>query len=325
MNRLDAGAGVSEPGVPPPTAPQGIHGILVVDKPEGLSSFKTIRRVAKVLALPKVGHCGTLDPFATGVLLVAVNHGTRIVDLLTLQDKKYLVTVRFGVETDTLDSTGVVQSCYEGPPVGVQSCERAMRLFLGSFEQEVPRFSAVQVGGRRMYDLARKGVQVTPPRRRVHVESLELLAYTWPYATLRVHCSKGTYVRQLVADLGREMGCGAHVKALRRTASGPFSEETALSMDRIEELKREGAWAERVVSLEEALAHLPRVCLEDGELLRRLKNGDLDRVWQREQMSRLPAGRSPVCVLTPRMQLAALWWPDTGAGGGRRLRVFPFP
>ncbi len=317
-----------EPGAKPPRvlerAPESVHGVLVVDKPEGLSSFETARRVAKMFSLPKVGHCGTLDPFATGVLLVAVNQGTRIVDLLTLQDKVYLVTVRFGVETDTLDHTGKVQAVYDGSPMEAQDCERAMRLFSGSFEQEVPRFSAVQVGGRRMYDMARKGVEVTPPRRWVRIESMELLDYSWPHAVLRVHCSKGTYIRQLVADIGRRMGCGAHAKALRRTASGPFTEEAALSMERMEELRREGSWTKRVVPLDEALAHLPRVRLEDEGLLRRLKNGDLDRVWQREQMSRLPQGRSPVCVLTPRMQLAALWWPEAEAGAGRRLRVFPF-
>lgn len=323
MSRLDAGGRTSEAGGRQ-AASGSIHGILVVDKPEGLSSFQTTQRVARMLSLPKAGHCGTLDPFATGVLLVAVSQGTRIVDQLTLQDKVYVLTVHFGVETDTLDRTGKVQARYDGPPMDVQECERAMRCFSGSFEQEVPRFSAVQVGGRRLYDLARRGIEVTPPRRMVHIESLELLAYEWPLATLRVRCGKGTYVRQLAADIGRKMGCGAHVQSLRRTASGPFTEEMVLSMDRIEELKTDGDWARKVVPLAEALAHLPRVCLEDEGLLRRLGNGDLDRVWQKEQMYWLPEGRSPVCVLTPHMQLAALWWPDAAEGAERRLRVFPF-
>jgi tRNA pseudouridine55 synthase len=323
MSQLDAGVRTSEPGRSQ-AAPSNIHGVLVVDKPEGLSSFQTTRRVARMLSLSKAGHCGTLDPFATGVLVLAVNQGTRVVDQLTLQDKVYVVTVRFGVETDTLDRTGQVQSSYDGPPIGAQACENAMGRFSGSFEQEVPRCSAVPVGGRRLYDLARRGIEVTPPRRVVHIESMELLAYEWPLATLRVRCGKGTYIRQLAADIGREMGCGAHVHSLRRTASGPFTEEMALSMDRIEELKMKEEWARKVVPLAEALAHLPRVCLKDEGLLRRLGNGDLDRAWQKEQMCWIPEGRSPVCVLTPRMQLAALWWPDAAEGAERRLRVFPF-
>ncbi len=300
------------------------HGILIVDKPEGLSSFQTVQRVARMLSLVKAGHCGTLDPFATGVLLVAVSQGTRIVDQLTLHDKEYVCTARFGVETDTLDGTGRVQARYEGSPVGMGLCESAVGSFVGSFEQEVPRFSAVQVGGRRLYEMARKGLEVTPPRRTVTIESVTLLDYQWPHATFRVRCGKGTYIRQLIADIGREMGCGAHVQALRRTASGPFTEDRALSFAEIEMLRPGGLWTEKLVPLKDALAHLPSVRLEDEDLLGRLRNGDLDRGWQRDQRLSLPEGQGPVCILTPGMQLAALWWPRAAEGAERRLRVFPF-
>jgi tRNA pseudouridine55 synthase len=323
MTQLDTGSLTIGSGRSP-VSPNHVHGILIVDKPEGLSSFQTARRVARMLSLPKTGHCGTLDPFATGVLLIAVNQGTRIVDQLTLQDKEYVCTVCFGVETDTLDGTGQVQARYEGSAMEVSSCESAMRSLVGSYEQEVPRFSAVQVAGRRLYDLARRGIEVTPPSRMVTVELIELLDYEWPHATFRVRCAKGTYIRQLAADIGRKMGCGAHVKVLRRTASGPFTEERALSFGQIETLRMEGLWADHLVSLHEALAHLPAVCVEDEGLLKRLRNGDLDRVWQRDHMTSLPAGRAPVCILTPWMQLAALWWPDAAEGNERRLRVFPF-
>jgi tRNA pseudouridine55 synthase len=304
--------------------PGEAHGILVVNKPEGISSFQMTQRVAKILSLPKAGHCGTLDPFATGVMVMAVSQGTRIVDLLTLQDKVYVLTVRFGVETDTLDRTGQVQARYGGPPMEIRACESAMAKFTGSFEQEVPRFSAVQVGGRRLYDLARKGIEVTPPRRLVRIDAMQLLEYEWPRAVMRVHCSKGTYIRQLAADMGREMGCGAHVESLHRTASGPFTEERALSMEQIGELARDGAWVDRLVPLHEALAHLPRVVMGEEILLKRLRNGDLDRLWQKEQMASLPHGPVPVCILTPREQLAALWWPGAARGAERRLRVFTF-
>jgi tRNA pseudouridine55 synthase len=323
MAELDTGCWAAETAALS-ISPGRAHGILVVDKPEGLSSFQTVQRVAGMLSLVKAGHCGTLDPFATGVLLVAVNQGTRIVDQLTLHGKEYVCTAHFGVETDTLDRTGRVQAKFEGPAVRIETCESATRSFLGSYEQEVPRFSAVQVGGRRLYRMARKGLDVTPPRRTVTVESLTLLDYQWPRATFRVRCAKGTYIRQLIADIGRKMGCGAHVEALRRTASGPFTEDRALSFAEIERLRRDGLWTEKLVPLHEALAHLPSVHLADGDLLGRLRNGDLDRGWQMDQMASLPEGHGPVCILTPGMQLAALWWPRSAEGAGRCLRVFPF-
>jgi tRNA pseudouridine55 synthase len=301
-----------------------VHGILVVDKPEGLTSFQMVKRVTKAFSLAKAGHCGTLDPFATGVLLVAVNLGTRIVDQLTLHDKEYVCTVHFGIETDTLDKTGQPQEIYDGPALGVEVCETAAKRFVGSYEQEVPKFSAVHVGGHRLHELARRGVDVPLPKRSVSIESIELLGFEWPLATLRVRCSKGTYIRQLGADIGREMGCGAHLQTLRRTASGPFGESRALSFNEIEDLRFNGLWAERVVSLSEALAHLPMACIEEEDLLKRLRNGDLDRSWESDQMASLPEGQSPVRILTSRMQLAALWWPDAADGSGRRLRVFSF-
>jgi tRNA pseudouridine55 synthase len=172
--------------------------------------------------------------------------------------------------------------------------------------------------------MARKGMEVTPPRRTVTIETLTLLDYRWPHATFRVRCTKGTYIRQLIADIGRQMGCGAHVQMLRRTASGPFNEDRALSFADIEALRGEGRWTEKLVPLQDALAHLPAVCLEDEDLLKRLRNGDLDRAWQRDQMLALREGQGPVCILTPGMQLAALWWPRAAEGAERRLRVFPF-
>jgi tRNA pseudouridine55 synthase len=323
MTQLNAGTWAAGTGRRPASSRQ-VHGILIVDKPEGLSSFQTVRRVARTLSLSKSGHCGTLDPFATGVLLVAVNQGTRIADQLTLQGKEYVCTAYFGVETDTLDRTGQVQTSYEGPALGIEACERAMRVFLGPYEQEVPRFSAVQVAGRRLYDMARKGLEVTLPRRLVTIECIKLLDYQWPHATFRVSCSKGTYIRQLIADIGRQMGCGAHVKALRRTASGPFTEDRALSFAQIESLGEDVLWAEKLVPLHRALAHLPALYLEDEVLLKRLRNGDLDRGWQRDQMPLLSGGQGPVCILTPGMRLAALWWPHAAEGAERRLRVFAF-
>lgn len=322
MNQTDAElckTGSGRTGV----SPEWVHGILIVDKPEALSSFQVVKRVAGMLSLSKTGHCGTLDPFATGVLLIAVNQGTRIVDQLTLHDKEYLCTVHFGIETDTLDRTGQVQMRYEGPARDVQDCMKAIESFVGSYDQEVPRFSAVQVEGRRLYDYARQGIDVNLPRRVVTIHTMELVDYEWPFAELRVRCTKGTYVRQLAADIGRKMGCGAHLRALRRTVSGPFSEDSALSLDEIENLRHGGEWVEKVVPLAQALAHLPAVIMEEG-LLKRLKDGDLDRSWESEQRATLPEGESPVRVLTSRNQLAALWWPRTSDSSGRRLRVFPF-
>jgi len=300
-------------------------GVLVIDKPEGISSFGVVKRVKKWLGLQKAGHCGTLDPFATGVLVVCVNQATRISDLLLSQDKVYRFTVRLGIETDTLDKTGEVTSEHNGPPCDEESVRQAVDAFRGEILQEVPRYAAVKVDGKRLYQLSRRGIEVERPSRFVQIHRIEIAELQWPELVLEVQCSKGTYIRQLTSDIGKRLGCGAHVTGLRRLASGPFTIDGAITLDELDSLKLDGRWEEKLVSLNEALAHLSGLVVKQEALLKKLHHGNLDPEWEQEHREGLTseAGMTlPVRLLTPSNRLVALWWPQSGTKGTYRLRVF---
>jgi tRNA pseudouridine55 synthase len=299
-----------------------VSGILVLDKPEGLLSFAMVSKVRRMLSIKKAGHCGTLDPFATGVLVICLNRATRIADQLLQQDKRYRCTVRLGVQTDTLDKTGRVTKTFEGGAVGEGELQGALESFRGSLTQQTPLYSAARVQGKRLYECARAGVAVDLPEREVRIFSLELLGYEWPEAVLEVHCSKGTYIRQLAADLGEKLGCGAHVSQLRRLSSGPFHIEDALSLEELEEAHRSGAWTEKVISPSEAVGHLPFIVVENEETLGRLRNGHSDPAWESRLRIESPEHAGPVRLVDRDNRLVALWWPGRGRDRGRRLRLF---
>lgn len=301
------------------------NGVLVVDKPEGMTSFSLVAKIRKRLRLKKAGHCGTLDPFATGVLVIGVNQATRIADQLSLQDKLYRFSIRFGIETDTLDKTGQIVRTYDGPAVPKDALLAALREFTGSCTQKVPRYAAVKVRGKRLYELARNGVEVDRPARQIVVHDLQLIHYEWPEAQLEVHCSKGTYVRQLAADIGRMLGCGGHVKDLRRLASGSFDIGNSVSLEELEQTAADGRWKTQLISMNDALAHLPEISIEDERVLKNLYNGHLDPEWETSRRGRFNQQSGPVRLLAGGDQLAALWWPQSGRAGHdtqRSLRVF---
>lgn len=301
----------------------GCDGLFVIDKPEGMSSFDIVAKIRRWIRPRKIGHCGTLDPFATGVLLICLNHATRVSDQLLDQDKAYRFKVRFGIETDTLDKTGQVVGTSEGPARSGEEIESVLDLFRGSYLQEVPRYSAVKVQGRRLYKLSRSGIDVEAlPSREVHIRSLKLLDLSWPEASIEALCSKGTYIRQLAADIGRKLGCGAHVSELRRFRSGHFGLEQAVSIDELDEAVSKGRWKEKLLPVSDALAHLPSVLMEDEATLKRLIEGQMDPEWEMEYRSRFAAQEQPVRLLTKRNHLAALWWPHPAPGQSHRLRVF---
>lgn len=302
--------------------PAAVDGVMVVDKPEGLTSFSVVHRIRRSLGIKKVGHCGTLDPLATGVLLVCFNQATRISELLSSQDKRYEFQVRFGSETDTLDKDGQVLRTYGGPPCSGFQLENILDRFRGSYLQETPRFSAVRVQGRRLYDYARKGISVEPPRREVRIYKLELRTFQWPEATLEVHCSKGMYVRQLASDIGRTLGCGAVVTGLRRLASGRFGIEDSVRLEELERAARDGCWQEAVLSMDQALEHLESFVVRDRDVLKALSCGHLSTSWETRMRETVRNPKCPVRVLAEDRRLAALWWPSQGAGRKSRLQVF---
>ncbi|MEN9800862.1 MAG: tRNA pseudouridine(55) synthase TruB [Pseudomonadota bacterium] len=238
-----------------------LHGILVVDKPPGPTSFDVVRRVRSLLRIPKVGHTGTLDPAATGVLPLCLGDATRVAGYVTERDKAYEAVVRLGEETDTQDATGKVTASAPVPGLGTEVLEAALDRFRGTFLQVPPMYSAVKVQGKRLYELAREGKEVERAARQVTVHQLRCVDRSERELRLVVHCSKGFFVRTLAHELGRVLGCGAHLSALRRTRSGPFTLAQALPLQQLEQLAREAPaeLSKRLVPVEEALSELPEV------------------------------------------------------------------
>jgi tRNA pseudouridine55 synthase len=212
-----------------------LHGVLVVDKPAGVTSAQIVTLVRRRMGMRPVGHTGTLDPLATGVLPVVMGEGCKLVSYLIAEDKGYDAELELGIETDTLDVDGAVTARAPEAAAAVteEALRAALRRFEGSIQQVPPMYSAVKVDGRRLHKLAREGVEIEREPRAVTVHAIELLSFASPRARLRIACSKGTFVRTLVADLGAALGCGAHLTALRRTRSGAFTLDQAVPIDAI--------------------------------------------------------------------------------------------
>lgn len=204
-----------------------VGGILLVDKPQGRTSFSVIRALRKLVDIKKIGHAGTLDPFATGVLVILVGQEyTRLSDQLLLQDKEYLAEISLGVSTDTYDCDGrvVARSKKE---LSLAEVEEALTYFQGEIEQIPPMYSAKKVGGKKLYTLARQGKVVERLPAKVTVETT-FLSYHYPLLSVRIRSSKGTYIRSIADELGKRLGCGAHLSQLKRVRSGPFTLDQCL-------------------------------------------------------------------------------------------------
>lgn len=254
-----------------------VNGFLIIDKPVGLSSHDVVNRVRRILGTKKVGHTGTLDPFATGVLPVAVGEGTKAIQFLDEGQKEYLATIRLGVTTDTLDVTGTVLHECDATSIAQLSLLQSMSVLTGEISQLPPMYSAVKQGGQPLYKLARKGLEVERQPRRVLIHQFELLLFEPPVAEVRVLCSRGTYVRSLADDLGRLLGCGACLTTLRRSQSGPFRLDTACSLEQLADAVEQGRLAECLVTVEQALMHL-QLCEVSIQELQPLRNGVLPRL-----------------------------------------------
>lgn len=209
-----------------------MHGVLVVDKPEGVSSAHAVDRVKHALHASRAGHGGTLDPMATGVLAVCLGEGTKLASYLLADDKAYVADGVLGVETDTLDRTGV-PTAQRDVAVTREALLAAIANRLGEQDQIPPMYSAIKQDGVRMYRRARAGEEVERAPRKIRIDRLDLIAFEPPRFTLSIACSKGTYIRSLVADLGTDVGAGAHLAGLRRTRSGRFSIEQAIRLDQV--------------------------------------------------------------------------------------------
>jgi tRNA pseudouridine55 synthase len=233
--------------------PKEIEGVLLVDKPTGHTSHDVVARLRGILRMKRIGHAGTLDPMATGLLVILVGKATRISQYLVSLDKEYEGTVELGKTTNSQDADGEVMATRPVPPLDEAALRLAMQGFIGDQYQLPPMFSAIKIGGVPLYKSARRGEEVTREPRFVRVVSWDLLGLALPRFDFRMRVSKGTYVRTLAHDLGEKLGCGAHLAALRRTATGAFQVADALTLDQLEALSFQEI-EQRLISAQAATA-----------------------------------------------------------------------
>ena len=244
--------------------PSPFHGLLVLDKPGGMTSREAVDRALRLFPRgTRMGHTGTLDPLATGVLVLCVGAATRLTEYVQRMMKTYRTRLLLGARSDTDDADGTVMPVAVDRPPDREEVLRLLVEFIGVLDQVPPAYSAAKVTGRRAYDLARQGEEVTLQPRRVQVYGIDLLAYDYPRLELEVSCGKGTYIRSLARDLGERLGCGALVETLRRTRVGPFEPGNAVSLDADAATARS-----RLLPVSAAVAELPGVTLDAGDISR---------------------------------------------------------
>ncbi|RIK42858.1 MAG: tRNA pseudouridine(55) synthase TruB [Chloroflexi bacterium] len=285
-------------------------GLIVIDKPSGMTSHDVVARVRRMLRMKRVGHGGALDPFATGVLPIAVGRATRILQYVQGSSKTYEVVAHLGEETDSGDIDGVVVASadievWPGPDVVGTTLER----FVGEIEQVPPALSAIKVHGVPLHRRVRAGEQVVVPSRRVSIYSIDVVQYVPPELQLRVDCSSGTYIRALVRDIGRVLGCYAYCTGLRRTRTGPFTIEQSWTLERLAEHDLCANWRQVMLPMDAAVLHLPAI---------ELGQADADRWYHGRSLSvsiHVPEGGiQRVRVYAPKGKFAGIGEVDLSGG-----------
>lgn len=257
-----------------------MHGILLLDKPVGITSNAALGRAKKILGIRKAGHTGALDPLASGLLPMCFGEATKVSAWLLNADKSYLAEILLGKITASGDAEGAITGQAPVPDLAAADVEEILDGFRGEIEQIPPMYSALKQGGRRLHELARRGIEVERKPRRVIVHELKLHSLDLPCMLIEVRCSKGTYIRSLAMDIGSKLGCGAHLTALRRTSAGPFLLDDAIGLDALEEMDREAACA-LLLPADAALRHWPALSLDVNEAAR-IRHGQ-SLTWRGEQ------------------------------------------
>ncbi|CAN5588975.1 tRNA pseudouridine(55) synthase TruB [soil metagenome] len=254
-------------------------GILIIDKPEGWTSHDVVGKTRKILRTKRIGHTGTLDPFATGVLVILVGKATRLAQFLDKDKKAYEAEIAFGFETDTGDRTGSAKcEVQSAKSVSVEEIEKILPEFRGEILQTPPMYSAKKIEGKKLYELARKGIEIERQPVKVKIYDLEIIKDTQNSKlktqnfVLRVACSAGTYIRTLAEDIGRRLETGAHLAELRRTRAGKFDLSKAVTLEELERIVSENKIKDFFVSMNEAISHLPQISLTEEEITK-TRNG----------------------------------------------------
>ncbi len=288
-----------------------LSGILLLDKPAGITSNAALSRAKRILGIKKAGHTGTLDPMASGLLVLCFGEATKVSAFLLDADKTYQAELRLGVETDSEDAEGEVIAEHDVPALDEAGIEEVLDKFRGPIEQVPPMHSALKHKGKRLYELARKGETVERPPRAVTIHKLTLDAVALPKLRLTVHCSKGTYIRSLARDIGQVLGCGGHLSALRRTASQPFDIRDATALENLDQLDREQARA-LLRPADVALPHLPEIVLDEQQA---------SRIQQGQKLAGLPVIEEGAVRIYAPQGFIGIGETD-GAGRLRPRRVF---
>lgn len=259
------------------------EGVLIIDKPVGWTSHDVVGKMRKILRTKRIGHTGTLDPFATGVLVILVGKTTRLAQFLDKDRKEYEAEIAFGFETDTGDRTGSVKcEAQSSKSISAEDLENVLPSFRGEIWQTPPMYSAKKIEGKKLYELARKGIEIEREAVKVSIYNLEIindedraannLKLEASNLKLKVECSAGTYIRTLAEDIGKKLGTGAHLAELRRTRAGKFDISKAVTLEQLEKLVSENRLDEISISMNEAVSHLPQISLSDAEI-EKTRNG----------------------------------------------------
>lgn len=249
-----------------------MDGVLNINKPSGITSHDVVAKVRHLTKVKKVGHTGTLDPMAAGVLPLCIGQATRIARFLTSDIKRYRAVAKLGIETDTLDKEGQILRQTPASHIKAEDIEQILAEFRGSIKQIPPMFSALKKDGQRLYKLARQGIVVDRPPRQAQIHSLKVCDFSPPYFTLEIECSAGTYVRSLVADIGQKLGSGATLWELLRTLSGKFRLEDSYTIEQITKLVISGKLSSAIINVNQALNHIPSVTVNEAAV-KLIQNG----------------------------------------------------
>jgi tRNA pseudouridine55 synthase len=290
-----------------------VSGALVVDKPTGLTSHDIVQIIRKGTGIRRAGHTGTLDPRASGVLVVLIGPAVRLSEYVSASDKRYQATIRLGSSTDTFDSEGRITSSASADNITEEQFENVLKQYVGEMEQVPPPYSAVKVKGRKAYEIAREGEEIQLEPRTIQVYSLELLEWDPPEAVIDVFCSSGTYVRSLANDVGESLGCGAHLIGLRRTKSGRFTLRDAVPLRRLQEAFHAGDWYKYLIPAAEALGDWPMVEL-DADQVELVRHG--------HRVPAEPGSRGWVRGVSEQGDLVALMELDEAANEWQPRKVF---
>jgi len=251
-----------------------LNGIIVIDKPGNISSAGVVRFVKKTLTAEKVGHAGTLDPFAEGVLICCLNQATRLAGFLLHGEKKYAAVLKLGEETDTQDFTGTIVSTGKPVDLSPQTFKNVIKKFEGPIKQLPPVYSALKHKGVPLYKLARRGNPMQKPSRCVQIYNINIQEIALPFIRFEVTCSAGTYIRTLCADIGKSLGCGGHLSALKRLESSGFTLNQAISLPELEKLRNSTKLSERIICMADALPDMPQF-QADTQLAEKIRHGKM--------------------------------------------------